>query len=106
MAVLLGSLETTRTSWSSAPQPKTYPEAMASLGGFADYKRTSKRSFVKERRELGALYSNIQTKLRTYSLRAWEPKEGLRLAVSWLSLDRLTDRTSISTGSQCYEPRR
>lgn len=82
MAVLLEDLETTRRSWSSAPQPKTYPEAMGYLGHFAEYKRTSKRGFVRERQELAALYSNIQTKLRTYSLRAWEPKEGLRLEVS------------------------
>ena len=69
-------------SWLNAPPPTSYPEAMAHLGGFAEYKKKSKRTFVKERQELAGLYSNIQTKLRTYGLRAWEPKEGLRLEVS------------------------
>ena len=79
--ILLDSLETTRMSWVNAAQPSSYPEAMSHLVQFAEYKKTNKRGFVKERQELAALYSNIQTKLRTYALRAWEPKEGLRLIV-------------------------
>jgi len=52
---------------------------MAVLGQFAEYKKTSKRSWVKERQELAGLYSNIQTKIRTYGLAAWEPRDGLQL---------------------------
>ncbi|EIW72853.1 hypothetical protein TREMEDRAFT_42026 [Tremella mesenterica DSM 1558] len=79
MALLLESLQSTEESWRRAQQPSTYPEAIAHLAAFADYKKTSKRSYVKERQELAALYSNIQTKLRTYALKSWEPQPGLCL---------------------------
>ena len=79
MALLLSALETTEQSWLSAPTPATYPEAIAILGQFAEYKKTSKRGWVKERQELAALYSNIQTKIKTYGLKSWEPRAGLRL---------------------------
>jgi hypothetical protein len=79
MAVLLQ--DTTQNTWLSATPPSSYPEAIAHLNMFAEYKKTSKRAWVKERQELVALYSNIQTKLKTYALRAWEPEEGLRLEV-------------------------
>jgi hypothetical protein len=82
MAALLEALATTESSWLTASTPSSYPEAMAHLGDFAAYKKSLKRGWVKERQELAALYSNIQTKLRTYGLKAWEPKEGLRLEVS------------------------
>jgi predicted membrane GTPase involved in stress response len=79
MEVLLTSINTTIGSWSSTTPPNTYPEAIAHLARFAEYKKTTKRSWVRERQELAALYSNIQTKLRTYALAAWEPRGGLRL---------------------------
>ena len=81
MTLLLDSLDTIQTSWSRAIQPTHYPDAIGHLAQFAEYKKTSKRGFVRERQELAALYSNIQTKLRTYALRPWEPREGLRLEV-------------------------
>ena len=81
MSLLLDSLDIIQTSWSSAVQPTNYRDAIGHLARFAEYKKTSKRGFVRERQELAALYSNIQTKLRTYALRPWEPREGLRLEV-------------------------
>ncbi len=100
MDILLNSLESTRASWSNSARPTNYPEAIGHLGDFAKYKKTSKRLFVRERQDLSALYSNIQTKLRTYSLRAWEPKEGLRLEVRTL-IRHLTDsRTWSSIGQR------
>ncbi|OWT40893.1 actin cross-linking [Cryptococcus neoformans] len=77
--LLLSALSATEQSWFIAPQPSTYPEAISYLAQFNDYKRTSKREWVKERQELAALYSNIQTKIKTYSLKTWEPSEGARL---------------------------
>lgn len=77
--LLLSALSATEQSWFIAPQPSTYPEAISYLAQFNDYKRTSKREWVKERQELAALYSNIQTKIKTYSLNTWEPSEGARL---------------------------
>ncbi|KAK4688455.1 hypothetical protein P7C73_g1661, partial [Tremellales sp. Uapishka_1] len=79
MENLQAALATTQSSWSASPGPTTYPEAISHLSQFAEYKKTSKRAWVKERQELAALYSNIQTKLRTYGLRSWEPRDGLRL---------------------------
>lgn len=79
MAILLNDLETTRRSWSTAPTVSSYREAKSVLDSFAEYKKTDKREWVKERKSLFALYSNIQTKIRTYALKVWEPKEGLRL---------------------------
>ncbi|KAL1405125.1 alpha-actinin [Vanrija albida] len=89
MAVLLEALATQRQGWEAAEQPTSYPDAISQLSQFADYKKTSKRTWVRERQELAQLYSNIQTKLRTYSLRSWEPQEGLRLEdleASWAEL--------------------
>ena len=79
MSALLSSLASTQRSWLSAASSETYPEAMNDLARFAEYKRTLKRGWVKERQELAALYSNIQTKLKTYALQPWEPADGLRL---------------------------
>lgn len=79
MTILLGHLESTEKSWSTASTVSTYREAKSVLDMFAEYKKTDKREWVKERKSLFALYSNIQTKIKTYALRAWEPKEGLRL---------------------------
>ncbi|ORY28583.1 calponin homology domain-containing protein [Naematelia encephala] len=79
MTILLDILRTTRSSWSEASQATSYPDAMARLAEFYEYKRTAKRDWVKERRELASLYSNIQTKMKTYDLKAWEPREGLKL---------------------------
>lgn len=85
MTILLQALDSTQESWSSATPPSSYPQAIGHLSQFAKYKKTHKRAWVKERQELAALYSNIQTKMKTYALRAWEPKDGLRLEVSpWM----------------------
>ncbi|ODO11861.1 hypothetical protein I350_00645 [Cryptococcus amylolentus CBS 6273] len=79
LALLLSALATTEQAWSISPTPESYPDAKAHLAQFNEYKRTLKREWVKERQELAALYSNIQTKIRTYALKEWEPKEGLGL---------------------------
>jgi hypothetical protein len=89
MAALLGALNQTRAGWASAERPTSYQEAIAHLSQFADWKKTGKRSRVRERQELSQLYSNIQTKLRTYALRSWEPSPGMRLddlEASWAEL--------------------
>lgn len=80
--LLLSALSATEQSWFIALQPSTYPDAISYLAQFNDYKRTSKREWVKERQELAALYSNIQTKIKTYSLKTWEPSEGAKLEVN------------------------
>lgn len=81
MESLLETLATLQTQWNSAIPPTTYLAAMAALTEFAQYKKSDKRTWVKDRQELSWLYSNIQTKIKTYGLRSWEPREGLRLTV-------------------------
>jgi hypothetical protein len=81
MAALLGALNQTRAGWASAERPTSYQEAIAHLSQFADWKKTGKRSRVRERQEL--------SKLRTYALRSWEPSPGMRLddlEASWAEL--------------------
>jgi len=79
METLLSSMDGIKRGWQVNTPPTTYPEGIARLAAFAEYKKTTKRAWVRERQELAALYSNIQTKLRTYALRPWEPQSGLRL---------------------------
>lgn len=79
MSALLDAMNQTRAVWASATPAASYPEAISQKEVFAEYKKTNKRTWVRERQELSQLYSNIQTKLRTYSLRSWEPRKGLRL---------------------------
>lgn len=67
----------------------TYADARSQLTTFNAYKAGLKRAWVRERTDLGALLSNIQTKLKTYHLRQWVPAEGLRqidLDNSWIAL--------------------
>lgn len=79
MSALLNAMNQTRAVWANATPATSYPEAITQKDVFAEYKKTNKRTWVRERQELSQLYSNIQTKLRTYSLRSWEPRQGLRL---------------------------
>lgn len=88
MASLLQTLEAVQAQWASAVPPTTYLAAMAALAEFAEYKKTDKRTWVKDRQELSWLYSNIQTKIKTYGLRSWEPREGSRLTASDLVAER------------------
>lgn len=80
LALLLAALSDTQSNWAAAQPPSDYKSAMSNLSEFAEYKKTSKRQWGREKQELGALYSNIQTKLRTYGLNSWEPGEGRRLS--------------------------
>lgn len=46
------------------------------------YRRTDKKRWNKERSDLAELLLNIQTKLKTYSLRSYEPETRYSTAVS------------------------
>lgn len=81
MSVLLAALQTTREVWTRSRPAAGYTDAMGELARFAEYKKTEKRSYVLERQELAGLYSNIQTKVKTYGLQPWEPRDGLKLEV-------------------------
>jgi hypothetical protein len=60
----------------------TYADAKQQLVEFQAYKNASKRLWVSEKQDLAMLYTNVQTKLRTYGLREYIPPEGVELSVS------------------------
>jgi Ca2+-binding EF-hand superfamily protein len=75
---LLHAMIEVQNAWTAATFAGTYADARMQLKSFNEYKAGSKRIWVQERTDLGALLSNIQTKLKTYHLREWLPLEGLR----------------------------
>ncbi|KAG9040415.1 hypothetical protein FS837_000680 [Tulasnella sp. UAMH 9824] len=56
---------------------QTYYALKEHAADFAKYKQTRKRGWVQEKSDLAMLYSNIQTKLKTYGLREYIPPDGL-----------------------------
>jgi hypothetical protein len=86
---LLSVMSAIQSEWKAAVFAGTYADARNQLTSFNAYKAGLKRAWVRERTDLGALLSNIQTKLKTYHLREWTPAEGLRqtdLDSSWIAL--------------------
>lgn len=78
-----------QSEWKAAVFAGTYADARTQLTSFNAYKAGLKRAWVRERTDLGALLSNIQTKLKTYHLQEWLPAQGLRQAdldSSWAAL--------------------
>lgn len=71
-------MEVVQTSWTNAVFAGTYTDARSQLQEFNQYKSGTKRSWVLERTDLSALLGNIQTKLKTYHLKEWLPRKGLR----------------------------
>jgi hypothetical protein len=59
----------------------TYNDAKQQLVEFQAYKNASKRRWVSEKQDLAMLFTNVQTKLRTYGLSEYIPPEGLELSV-------------------------
>ncbi|UZJ56823.1 hypothetical protein CBS101457_006143 [Exobasidium rhododendri] len=89
---LLIAMATIQGEWNGAVFAGTYADAKSQLTTFNAYKAGMKRSWVRERTDLGALLSNIQTKLKTYHLREWIPSKGLRqvdLDSSWVALTKV-----------------
>ncbi|QRV77667.1 Calponin homology (CH) domain [Ceratobasidium sp. AG-Ba] len=58
----------------------TYTDAKQQLVEFQNYKNASKRKWVTEKQDLATLFTNVQTKLRTYGLREYVPPPGLELS--------------------------
>ncbi|KAI8925778.1 calponin homology domain-containing protein [Entophlyctis helioformis] len=76
---LLESISGIQTIWGRATF-SGYTDARRQLHEFEDYKTTTKRGWVTERRELDSLLGNIQTKLKTYNLKTYNPPPGYTLA--------------------------
>ncbi|KAJ3353955.1 hypothetical protein HDU91_005831 [Kappamyces sp. JEL0680] len=86
--VLISNIRYIQESWSQATF-SGYADAKQQLIEFETYKGTTKRSWVAEKKELDALLGNIQTKLKTYNLRAYVPPQELsieNLNINWKGL--------------------
>jgi hypothetical protein len=78
---LLHALEEAQAGWAAIKFEGTYADAMNHSVQFSTYKQTVKRNWVTEKQDLATLFSNVQTKLRTYGLREYLPSPGLAPAV-------------------------
>lgn len=77
----MGAIRAMLASWSSASPPSTYIAAKAESAEFVDYKKNTKRAWVGQKADLAGLLGNIVTKLKTYDMKPYTPKEGYRLSV-------------------------
>ena len=78
---LLCALKEVQAGWTTIKFEGTYADAMNHSAQFSTYKQTIKRIWVTEKQDLTTLFSNVQTKLRTYGLRGYLPPSGLAPAV-------------------------
>ncbi|CEL62555.1 Alpha-actinin-like protein 1 OS=Schizosaccharomyces pombe (strain 972 / ATCC 24843) GN=ain1 PE=3 SV=1 [Rhizoctonia solani AG-1 IB] len=84
----------------------TYADAKQQLVEFQAYKNASKRLWVSEKQDLAMLYTNVQTKLRTYGLREYIPPEGVELSnmdEAWSALLAAEATRSKSINAQIRE---
>ncbi|KAJ1303349.1 hypothetical protein OPQ81_011544 [Rhizoctonia solani] len=84
----------------------TYTDAKQQLVEFQAYKNASKRQWVSEKQDLAMLFTNVQTKLRTYGLREYIPPEGLELSdmdEAWSTLLAAEASRSKSINAQIRE---
>jgi len=80
-----------RAQWTAATFDGTYADAKHQSEQFNAYKRTEKRRFVAEKTDLESLLGNIQTKVKTYGLRVYNPPQGLQLSdldAAWRTLGK------------------
>jgi hypothetical protein len=77
---LCAALKGKDAEFKSSKVPDYYSDAKKQFNEFNDYKNHLKREWVAEKRDLDALFGNIQTKLSTYKLAPYVPPAGLALA--------------------------
>ena len=87
MQLLASELEI-QALWAAIRFTGTYADAKEHATNFQKYKQSTKRQWVTEKQDVSTLFSNVQTKLRTYGLREYIPPAGLSLAV-WRIINRL-----------------
>lgn len=89
-------------SWNEADFSGTYEDAKRQSLAFSDFKNGIKRQWIKEKLNLESLLGNIQTKLKTYSLKDYIPPRELELAqldVKWQTLlEREARRSKFING--------
>lgn len=104
---LLEALRAVQSAWSHASLAGiSYTDARAAAAAFASYKAAEKRKWVAEKQELGTLYGNIQTRLRTYGLREWVPAAGMLpqdIDAEWARLEGAEAARSRAINAQIRE---
>ena len=88
---LLKNMEQVRAQWDTTSFDGTYSDAKHQSEQFNNYKRSQKRNYVAEKTDLEYLLGNIQTKVKTYGLRAYTPPQGLLLTdldAAWRTLGK------------------
>lgn len=74
----MDSTSTLLSTWLTSALPSTYPLLLQSESELKHFQTSEKRERIQELNECRELLFNVQTKLKTYGLRGYEPPEGLR----------------------------
>eukprot|EP01105_Mastigella_eilhardi_P007242 TRINITY_DN18745_c0_g1_i1.p1 TRINITY_DN18745_c0_g1~~TRINITY_DN18745_c0_g1_i1.p1 ORF type:complete len:626 (+),score=222.66 TRINITY_DN18745_c0_g1_i1:58-1935(+) len=88
--ILRDAVEAKRADLGNAAMPDSYEGGRAALADFRAYKNASKRQWVVEHSDLVALFSNIQSKLKTMNRPAYMPPTGLAPEEIGAIIDELT----------------
>lgn len=81
-AQLLSNIDFTIANWSLSPSSDSYASLVSFRAEIDSYRSTHKPEWNSERMDLEDLLLNIQTKLKTYGLRSYDPEEAYSTAVS------------------------
>ncbi|KAI9244436.1 hypothetical protein EDC94DRAFT_530880, partial [Helicostylum pulchrum] len=79
VCALMEAVEFIQEEWDNTQLTDSYFDAKEKSNTFDIYKSTEKRSWVAEKKNIGALLGNIQTKAKTYNLKPYYPPNGLTL---------------------------
>ncbi|KAI0338856.1 hypothetical protein BDW22DRAFT_651504 [Trametopsis cervina] len=103
---LLASVLEIQALWAAIRPAEVYADAKEHAANFQKYKQTTKRQWVTEKQDVSTLFSNVQTKLRTYGLREYVPPPGLSLAdldAAWKALLSSEARRSRAINAEIRE---
>ena len=103
---LLKEIHETRETWATVEFSGTYADAKSHSAAFSMYKKTLKRTWVREKTELMSLLGNIKTKLATYHLKDYNPPKELSppaLEVEWHALLKAENTRSIKINQKIRE---
>ncbi|KAI0696415.1 actinin-like protein [Cytidiella melzeri] len=103
---LLASVLEIQALWAAQKFTGSYTDAKEHAANFQRYKQSTKRQWVTEKQDVSTLFSNVQTKLRTYGLREYVPPGGLSLAdldAAWKSLLSSEARRSRAINAEIRE---
>lgn len=89
MKALYLSIDAIQSAWRASYFTGTYDDAKRQAIAFSEFKKSKKRSWIREKAALEALLGNIQTKLQSYQLRPYTPPVDYALQKLEARWDRL-----------------